>query len=635
MKLVVGRRPVLHSLMGMVAATGLNQSSLLNALSFPRPKKHALGLAEPLTTLPESVTVSAAGPRWQSVALQASQSGTFTAEMDATPLGANIDAGVGLSKSATASVTGLACMARFNSSGRIDARNGGVFGAASAIPYTANTSYRFRFSVNIPAHTYSVYVTPAGRSEQLLGQNFAFRTDQSAVTSLDTWSLFANTGAMRGCGFGAGCYSAWAGSTWINKSFAAQSATFGVEFDATPSAAGIDAVVGLSNGAQTTFSGFACLVRFNPSPGTIDAINGGGYQAVSAVPYAANTIYHFRLLADIVSHTYSIYVTPAGGSEQLIGRDFAFRTQQAAVTRLNNQGVKIDSATGSLRLCNFTVNAGLDDFEILMLNPTVAGGRVWLSNWKERPSRALYFGPDPQDPEFRIRGEGVNYVIDDQGILKATTVQGFTGQNALRMYVYDQSFRDTDTYDPARYLTWNNVEVTFYAMRRTDQNVGYAGLVAGAKIRHIPDTDLCGDRGYYGKMRNDGRMAFEKEIYHHDNTNGYVSVFRESVQDQRLWPTPPKDVWIGYKFIARDVDSGRHVKLELWRDMTDGANGGRWEKLHEYVDVGGWGSGARPCAPDIDPTMILAGPNLSVFIRNDGVGEWRYKKFSIREIAAA
>src|SRR5437773_1457230 len=73
---------------------------------------------------PPCVTVSAAGPVWQNLAFVAPQSGTFTAEVDATPLGNGIDGGIGLSNGSQTTFAGLACIARFNTSGAIDARNG-------------------------------------------------------------------------------------------------------------------------------------------------------------------------------------------------------------------------------------------------------------------------------------------------------------------------------------------------------------------------------------------------------------------------------------------------------------------------------------------------------------------------------
>jgi phage replication-related protein YjqB (UPF0714/DUF867 family) len=303
------------------------------------------------------VTVDGAGTTttWQNIALVSNQTGTFTAEMDATPQGSNIDAGVGLSDGAQTAFTGLACIARFNTQGKIDARNGNAYAAVSSIPYLANTPYHFRFVVNVPVHTYSVYVTPAGGSELAVGTNYAFRSEQSAVAGLNNWSLFADAGSMRGCGFGAPCYAASAGGGWVNNAFTTQGSNFTAEWDATPAAAGIDAVVGLSNGAQTSFAGFACLARFNTS-GTIDARDGGTYHAASSIAYVANTSYHFRLAVNVPTHTYSVYVTPAGGGEQVVGLNYAFRTEQATVGSLNNYGLIVDSAAGSARACNFNVS---------------------------------------------------------------------------------------------------------------------------------------------------------------------------------------------------------------------------------------------------------------------------------------
>jgi phage replication-related protein YjqB (UPF0714/DUF867 family) len=303
----------------------------------------------------DCLTVDNAGVNWQNLALESNQTSTFTAEMDAMPQGTNIDAGVGLANGAQTDFAGLACIARFNNQGKIDARNGGVYSALSQISYSPTRSYHLRFVVNVSAHTYSIYVTPAGGSEQAVGINYAFRTEQAIVGSLNNWSLFSDSGAMRGCGFAAPCYTATAGGNWLNNSLASQAGAFTAEWDAMPSADNIDAVVGLSNGAQTSFSGFACLVRFNSS-GQIDARDGGTYRSASTIPYAHNTSYHFRLSVNVPAHTYSIYVTPAGGTEQLVGLNHAFRTEQSIVGSLNNYGLIVDSTIGSARVCNFTVS---------------------------------------------------------------------------------------------------------------------------------------------------------------------------------------------------------------------------------------------------------------------------------------
>jgi hypothetical protein len=164
---------------------------------------------------------------------------------------------------------------------------------------------------------------------------------------------FTDVGALRGP---EPCSTASAGAGWINRPFSNQTGAFTAQFDATPSAAPIDSVMALSSEPQTTFGGFACQARFNPD-GNIDARNGGIYAAANVIPYAANVKYSFRFVVDIPTHLYSVYVTPAGGVEQTVGADFAFRSEQSAVTNLNNWGLTVSSATGSNTVCNFTDGA--------------------------------------------------------------------------------------------------------------------------------------------------------------------------------------------------------------------------------------------------------------------------------------
>ncbi|MDB6156435.1 MAG: uncharacterized protein JWO04_141 [Gammaproteobacteria bacterium] len=59
-------------------------------------------------------------------------------------------------------------------------------------------------------------------------------------------------------------------SAWTNTPFTAQTGSPTVKFNATPAGNGINAVVGLSNGPQSIYTGLAAIVRFNPS-GFIDA----------------------------------------------------------------------------------------------------------------------------------------------------------------------------------------------------------------------------------------------------------------------------------------------------------------------------------------------------------------------------
>ncbi|HXA15060.1 MAG TPA: chitobiase/beta-hexosaminidase C-terminal domain-containing protein, partial [Opitutaceae bacterium] len=372
------------------------------------------------------------------------QSGTFTATFDASPSLSPSNTVIGLSKGTQTAYTGLSCIARFNASGDIDAYNGtSGYQAASVIPYSKGLTYHFRMAVNVPASTYSVYVTPPGGSELTVGLNYGFR---KAATSLDTWTIDVNStpggsvtvsnrtisgsgGTVAAPSFspGAGTYSSaqtviindstsgasiryttdnstpsetngtvYSGSISISSTTtlkaiayetgmtdstvtsglytinitsrslagsssngfqalalsSAQAGTFTATFDATPSVSPENGVIGLSKGVATTYTGLSCLARFNPS-GDIDAYNGTAYAAAATIPYSAGVTYHFRLVVNVSAHTYSVYVTPPGGSELMVGLNDAFRSTANTVTSLDTWNLDLNSTPAN---CSLTAN---------------------------------------------------------------------------------------------------------------------------------------------------------------------------------------------------------------------------------------------------------------------------------------
>ena len=141
-------------------------------------------------------------------------------------------------------------------------------------------------------------------------------------------------------------------SAWVNTPFTAQTGSPTVKFNATPSGNDINAVVGLTDGAQSAYASLAAIVRFNPS-GFIDAYNGTGYSALTSIPYTGGTKYSFWFQLNIPAQTYNVYVTPEGGAQVQIGANYAFRVSAPA---LNN--VTYYAQAGSTRVCSFNLPLG-------------------------------------------------------------------------------------------------------------------------------------------------------------------------------------------------------------------------------------------------------------------------------------
>ncbi|HQE44080.1 MAG TPA: PKD domain-containing protein [Phycisphaerae bacterium] len=290
---------------------------------------------------------------WQNAPFEA-QNDTFTVKFDAVPHAAKIDGLTWLSSGPSTGYKDMAVVVRFNNAGRIDCRNGHIYTAVAPIPYKAGQTYQFRVEIDVPTRTYSAYVTPAGGTELLVAKDFAFRTEQASVTSLDHWGLQSSSGSHTVSNFMLVPQGPSSSPAWQNTALAPQSGSFTAEFDAVPHGTNIDGLTGLSAVPGTWYDDYSILVRFNVD-GRIDCRNGNVYAAATDIPYKAGHSYHFRLEVNVPARTYSVYVTPAGGTEQLVARDAAFRTEQASVSNLANWG--ICASIGSHTVSNFKITA--------------------------------------------------------------------------------------------------------------------------------------------------------------------------------------------------------------------------------------------------------------------------------------
>jgi hypothetical protein len=342
-------------LLAFIAATGCSE----------HPPEESTGTATDAAFAFDTCGPLSAGTGWQN-GFFAQQSGLFSAQFAAVPLADRIDAVVGLSNGPADAFNDLAAIVRFNPSGFVDVRKGGVYAAEVSVPYRANDHFKASLEIDLVRRFYDVYLELPDGSVVDLARGYPFRTQQAGVTRLDNFGRFVEgaSGSVYLCSLWGQsihtpCTSQPAGSPWMSQSFPRQTGRFDVWFTAyVDGARAVDTVIGLSSGVPGRFTDLGPIVRFNPT-GSIDVRNGGVYQTDYPQPYQPGYNYRwvFLMKVDVPSRTYSVYLQPWGrGQYDLIAKDYAFRTEQSQVTSLSHLGQFVSSASGSAHVCNVTID---------------------------------------------------------------------------------------------------------------------------------------------------------------------------------------------------------------------------------------------------------------------------------------
>ena len=287
------------------------------------------------------------------------QTGSFTAQFDATPNGASIDGVTGLSAGAAAGYADLAAIVRFNAAGQIDARNGAAYAAASAIPYTAGTTYRFRLVVDVPSHTYAAYVTPAGGTEATIGTGYAFRTEQAAVASLANSTVYSDAGTHTVCNFAITGTTPPVSVATVDVTPATANVTVGgtVQLVATPRDANGTPLSGRtvswssSNTGVASVTGSGLVTGVGAGSATITATSEGksGTSAITVtfVPVASVAVTPASASVN-EGKTVQLTATPKDGNgNPLSGRAVAWVSSNTTVATVSSSGLVTGKVAGT------------------------------------------------------------------------------------------------------------------------------------------------------------------------------------------------------------------------------------------------------------------------------------------------
>jgi hypothetical protein len=251
----------------------------------------------------------------------------------------------------------------------------------------------------------------------------------------------------------------------------------------------------------------------------------------------------------------------------------------------------------------------LDRFGVTMLHPTIKSGREWFAQWEQersvKPHRA-----DAADELF-VNSEGVLQI-------KAGVASAKAGLTRLR--VMTPKDKNGEYTGPL----WTNVEMTVYARRgKLGKELDYQALCLCARSgENHNDAKPCDGTSYHATVRFDGKIGFKKEVWH---TGGYTKLKPDPAP--KPWATVPEGKWIGMKYVCRNVDGGKHVKLELYLDVDEK---NEWKLVSEFTDKGGWRGQKAGC--DRPQDYIITEGQPAVYFRTDAV-DVDVKKFSVREVA--
>lgn len=105
-----------------------------------------------------------------------------------------MDAALGFFAPPSSNQPSLSSLINFSPDGVIHVRNGDSL-ISSAVPYTAGETLRFRLVENLPATTYSLFVTPPGSAEIPLATDLQVPSGQRGATTLGGWGQLVHAPA--------------------------------------------------------------------------------------------------------------------------------------------------------------------------------------------------------------------------------------------------------------------------------------------------------------------------------------------------------------------------------------------------------------------------------------------------------
>jgi hypothetical protein len=173
------------------ADTSNNVSQNVSVTATVQGSAATAGAVVPVTNSsePQGCVTGPSGAGIQRVSMPATPGPSgFTVTFNATPSAAGIDSAFGLLSALPGTNATLNGLIHFSAAGVIEVRDGDTF-SATTTPFAPGSAYHFRLVGNLPAATYSVFVTPTGATEIPLGTNLQMPSALLGITAFNGWGI--------------------------------------------------------------------------------------------------------------------------------------------------------------------------------------------------------------------------------------------------------------------------------------------------------------------------------------------------------------------------------------------------------------------------------------------------------------
>ncbi|MDW3612214.1 MAG: metallophosphoesterase, partial [Nitrososphaeraceae archaeon] len=297
-------------------------------------------------------------------------------------------------------------------------------------------------------------------------------------------------------------------------------------------------------------------------------------------------------------------------------------TTQSSSSSSSTTNSSTQSLTATSTPLATTDNSDVDVFGIKKIYPTKPGGEEWFMNMDNMKA----------DPRFEISGSGHDVKKNSDSSWSPIS----NDKVRLLVYTSDSKGKFDDENMPTYNLKelaarghwykandWKNIEMGGYFKINNADDLRSGYSFYSRSIDHSNTAGGCVGATPKFNIGFDGEIKAKKEMWH-------LSLLDSpGVNDEDLSPSIVGK-WLGIKVIIYNLPDDKGVKQEFWIDKT---NNGKWEKVYEFIDQGGFGekgnNGPEKCGGSWDQLYTWGSPK-SVFTWDQS--DVSFKFLSVREI---